>query len=133
MREILFRGKRLYCGYWVYGAYIKYHDGKNYIRPVECEMVRVCGYEVDPATVGQYTGLDDKDGVQIFEGDIIDCNNHGYEGVAMCVIFYKGSFLVHNDKTECSEEYAMALRYGFDVRVIGNVHDNPELLKEEAK
>lgn len=65
MREILFRGKRLDNGQWVYGYYA-YDRGKyHYIKSVDDSF----NYRVDPDTVGQYTGLKDKDGNKIFEGD----------------------------------------------------------------
>ena len=155
MREILFRGKRLDNGAWIEG-YLYEHEPPlvgiisekdepeaskwfiartgfadwNMPRPVEL-------VEVDPSTVGQYTGLTDKNGKQIFEGDIVQYEERQMGGedvlVAFPVTFEEGGFCVHfyflnnwlrdgsagNTKLECIE-------------VIGNIHDNPEFMKGDA-
>lgn len=133
MREILFRGKRVDNGEWVYGAYYGL-----------CRMTNKAGdfgyahlmrqsnneplYRVDPETVGQYTGLTDKNGKKIFEGDIVSSNKRKTWIGRGKVWFGNGAFW-------CGErEWAKLLRMvcleDEQAVVIGNVHDNPEFLEE---
>ena len=134
MREILFQGKRLYNGKWVEGAFFNDGDGACYICPVATDVSisygdngnrrRIgCWYAVVPETVGQYTGLNDKNGKRIFEGDIVDILTENEEiGV---VAYEDGGFLVDADGF-CVDFHANI--NGTDLEIIGNVHDNPELL-----
>lgn len=131
MREILFRGKMKYLnlphkkGDWVYGNYVEFNDGD---RTIHC----IYGYgDVILETVGQYTGLTDKNGVKIFEGDIIK----GKEKTAYTVEYCSGiaSFCARaaspspQKMLPCMTNGTM--KY---YKVIGNIHDNPELLKAEG-
>ncbi|GHU96218.1 phage protein [Clostridia bacterium] len=118
MREILFRG-RGHNGLWNYGDHVRI-DGKSHIKPDTYEMLLI---EVDPDTVGQYTGLEDKNGVNIFEGDIardstsvfkVEFRFDGWHFVRVSGFYQYPSF------------YSNANR----VEVIGNIHDNPKLLEE---
>ena len=128
MREILFRGKRKYNGEWVEGFYYKdlWSDNAHYIIYDETD------YEVIPETVGQYTGLEDKNGKRIFEGDIVYCKSR-LDNANMVIIFECGQF-----RMVLSENYrSYQTNSGFydincfDKEVIGNIYDNPELLKGE--
>lgn len=124
-REILFRGKRLDNGEWVYGG-IRIVQGRYYIIPEDSNPF---GFEVDPATVGQYTGLTDKNGNKIFEGDIIKCNNMVEEFVglvdwdtcnpSMCIRYksIRGFNRVEYDFIKCGN---------MTIVILGNVHDNPD-------
>lgn len=108
MREILFRGKRVDNGEWAYGfltqMWAKYHIIDEYNENV--------AYEVVGETVGQYTGLTDKNDKKIFEGDIICWDG---EKIAYKIEFIDGCFAPF----DCLSPY--------ECRVIGNIHDNPEL------
>ena len=134
MREIFFRGKRIDNGEFIIGSYAVKGIGtdlkKHFI--VQCEFNgALTGYpfyftdiEVNKATVGQFTGLLDKNGTRIFEGDIIKYvkNNIVHTGV---VKYFKDAFDVYLHGTN-----AHSLRSCLDtLEVIGNIHDNPELLE----
>lgn len=134
MREILFRGKRKDNGDWVFGDVSFHKDGRVYIR---CwDRLEYCptynAYEVDPATVGQFTGL--TNGKKIFEGDIVrDSNN--FVGI---VEFGTGTFDSgvycytgwHRRERDGCVDHTELHDYGWpkEFEVIGNIHDNPELL-----
>lgn len=144
MREILFRGKRLDNGEWVTGDL---RHGGYYLNDPDVYIVvlfvgTVINYPVDPATVGQYTGLKDKNGKRIFEGDIIKTHyiNTKKNDFVEQVVFHNGRFCalfnfsgngrmwtnlpdgvphLPQDKTP----------YMDWCEIIGNIHDNPELLE----
>ena len=133
MREILFRGKRMDNGEWVYGNY-----GFNDTFTAENHYIfqnKAWEFFVDPATVGQYTGLTDKNGKKIFEGDIlrITWSVTGRKPVheLHSVVYSKSGFFTKKDgvlKGQVSN-YACSNCKGLTVEIIGNIHDNPELLK----
>ena len=134
MREILFRGKRMDDGEWVEGYLVKAVGGECMILPVTTEHCGGAefseGYHCDPTTVGQYTGLKDKNGKRIFEGDIVHCLARMDE--ANCVvIFEEGEFRLVPErtyKTYVTGGGYHALRC-FVKEVIGNIHGNQELQK----
>jgi uncharacterized phage protein (TIGR01671 family) len=122
MRDIEFRGKRTYNGEWVYGYVCCYGwvDEKNtYIVPDYASALY--SLEVDPETIGQYTGLADKNGTKIFEGDIVllKGDEEPYQ-----VAFDESCFQVYGNNI-C---YVMNNFYDYEFEVIGNIYDNPELL-----
>lgn len=133
MRTIKFRAKNL-DGEWVYGFYVE--EERQTLNGFKKKYFIVNdGYDyVKPETVGQFTGLYDKDGKEIYEGDIIKythevCIEDGSETYVGAVSFCEGVFCLHED-SDCtvatviyeSEEYG-------GICVIGNIHDNPESLK----
>lgn len=125
MREILFRGKRVDDGKWVEGFYSQMpntyaEDGKP-LR--HCIDDYPCCNVVNPETVGQYTGLTDKNGRRIFEGDVVAYREYGN----LVVAWDDGTFQLMREDTlyELLDHYSTR----FSV-VIGNIYDNPELLGE---
>lgn len=130
MREILFRGRSLKRDEWFYGDF-QYHNGMNphkgYIQhriphPVK-ELNPTCHlYSVDVETIGQYTGLTDKNGKKIFEGDIIKLDDMvGTERKNFEVKFAYGQFYIGLNKP--------VVYVRCQCEVIGNIHDNPESLE----
>ena len=115
MREILFRGKRKLDGVWIYGDLL-HNNNCVKIRENETDIDHIAkSFEVDPDTVGQFTGMYDKREYPIFEGDIMS-SEWGY-----CVRYEEDCFTI--------------LRGGVPLRhcasrldILGNVYDNPELL-----
>lgn len=143
MREILFRGKREDNGKWVYGSlYVcGRKDGKceiaNYNRQINIERF---AYEVIPETVGQYTGLTDKNGNKIFEGDIVRLKRFGNIECGKIVFntntagfeFWREVTVGAYGEKATRKENLCAFTAS-DVEIIGkirgNIQDNPELLE----
>lgn len=128
MREILFRGKA--GAKWVYGDLRHLNDGRVTIQ----KDGEIYPYEVIPETVGQYTGLNDKDGKMIFEGDVVkaydETYDNGFAEVKGKVFFNCGSFDIDVEDVG----YIPLYSYGTEnIEVIGNIHDNQELLKGERE
>ena len=132
MREILFRGKRLGDGEWIEGQL--FIDDKKEKHEILIGFVNYrISWEVDPGTVGQYTGLNDKNGKQVFEGDILMDDR----GKLFEVFFTEKScsFMVKCRKAPNEWEtgnYRIGKPCGDMMSVIGNVHDNPELLRGDG-
>lgn len=151
MREIKFRGKREDNGEWVYGAFIPdatepTHGDMvtwGFIRYYDKYSSKMVTTEVERETVGQFTGLTDKNGKKIFEGDIIEIG--GYKYVIMYGEFDSNVIKKYCEFYECKKHhkgYGLFARCDDDdciiennraMAVIGNIHENPELLKENGQ
>jgi len=125
MREILFRGKRLDNGEWIQGYPCRYGwigKEKDYIIPDYASALYTA--EIDPETIGQYTGLTDMNGRKIFEGDTVwnsydeDYGKVEWDNDMAKFIITFPTFTVD-----------FANVYGEELEIDGNVYDNPELLK----
>lgn len=147
MRVILFRGKRTDNGEWAYGVPTKDNHGEMVMveSTFECEEYNCCGANclyVDENTVGQYTGLTDKNGAKIFEGDIVT-----YEDAVEDCVGSRGGVFLNCGSVEISEwdgicftnRQTVEMDYLYEsettvcCEVIGNIHDNPELLRSDTE
>ena len=149
MREILFRGKRKDNGEWVEGYFVNcfdefYRENGPFPEIIMADAERICAgeytydkaVEVIPETVGQWTGLLDKNGKKIFEGDVVEIDEHD-----ACV---NGLYqVIYDEKNHCYalernvehhyNHFSFSDLNGFNIscKVLGNIYDNPELM--EAK
>lgn len=146
MRDLKFRGKSLYNEEWVYGDSI-YGVGMQYSNsytllnqqclPTDCDSLD--RYKVDSSTVSQFTGLTDRHGKEIYEGDIITVNGR-YPHVILwdkmswaimpCELYNDKHFWVMNLQHPGNDWWE---EFSDEMEVIGNIHDNPELLKGRYK
>lgn len=130
MREILFRGKKIDTGVWRYGYLFKHMSSLciGWEHGIECDYEDggLCEHTydfVDPNTVGQYIGLEDVTDRKIFEGDIVKMfYAHTKDERGVGVIASDSCVLVNGLGRMFTQDI-------FDFKVIGNIHDNPELLE----
>ena len=129
MREILFRGKRVDNGEWIFGNLDLRKIGLSTCTYIihQLFMWKTTRFEVVPKTVGQYTGLTDKNGKKIFEGDIIICDTSTYRYVTGTVKYSENASCYYIKALNSSNDYM----FNCDniLIIIGNIHDNPELLE----
>ena len=132
MREILFRGKLKSNGEWSFGNLNVSLRGTVIITPDETPIGKYG--QVIPETVGQYTGLTDKNGKKIFEGDIVRFYDKDWTANGIATVdFEKGRWKINGHYTTklSSIVWLDLYRTGFEYEVIGNIYDNPELLEEK--
>lgn len=125
MREILFRGKQLHTNNWVFGDLLqwKHFNGKSFTKQF---AINAQGFDagqslIIPETIGQYTGLKDKNGKMIFEGDLFKI---GAEKEVFQVVFEHGCFIAYCNGKQYGLLGELIMCF---VEVIDNIHDNPEL------
>jgi uncharacterized phage protein (TIGR01671 family) len=125
-RTIKFRGKRIDNGQWVYG----FLADSYYINDVN--SVDLSSIEIDPETVGQFTGLLDRNGNEIYEGDIMQVNYIMATGRHFIGLSYEVRWCIQDGSwtawNGCSD---FALPKPRQILIKGNIHDNPELLNSK--
>lgn len=132
MREILFRGKRVDNGEWVYGYYAVIRD-KHVIIKAQSEDYYSVGnsikeshgneaVNVNPRTVGQYTGLKDKAGKKVFEGDILNVAYSDQQGEC----YHAENYVLDDMRTTSVIGW---LDYANELEIVGNIFDNAESVK----
>ena len=131
MREILFRGKRIDNGEWVEGSLLLLkkpilYAAITYQHEWEDGKFTLVRMDVDPHTVGQYTGLTDKNGKRIFEGDILEGRDFDVENGYGVVEWNDGAWEVISEGNCCGTFHQNY--WGNEFEIIGNIHDNPELV-----
>ncbi|HEM0436283.1 TPA: hypothetical protein U0T29_001364 [Listeria monocytogenes] len=147
MREIEFRGKRIDNGEWVYGNLMQFEDSATFIFADERKGASTLTYAhfiinnmhaIDEKTIGQYTVLKDKKGKKIFEGDIVAFSEDDFHVFNSQVEYFsedgypafdiKVPSTYYFDSNVFSEVSMSGL---YEIEVIGNIHENPELLEEK--
>lgn len=156
MREIKFRGKRVDTNEWVYGylvnsghqinPYVEFwwiaqnrYDFGSVFNKESCDDTFIWN-RVEPDTIGQYTGLNDKNGIEIYEGDIVRlfCNSNGYyikprwvnANIVWNEDFYGWEISFEHIRVGYSECIGNFKYDNSQIEVIGNIYDNPELMEE---
>ncbi|EAC6337524.1 TPA: hypothetical protein LE261_002353 [Listeria monocytogenes] len=147
MRAIEFRGKRIDNGEWVYGNLMQFEDSATFIFADERKGASTLTYAhfiinnmhaIDEKTIGQYTVLKDKNGKKIFEGDIVAFSEDDFHVFNSQVEYFsedgypafdiKVPSTYYFDSNVFSEVSMSGL---YEIEVIGNIHENPELLEEK--
>lgn len=134
-REIIFRGKSISTGKWLYGCLLKNEEGKfAVVKPFKVNMDNECSCcEVDEETIGQFTGLQDKNGKEIYEGDILASEGKviGWVQGGVRGYCYDVVYIDHPQWEKRWSLYGTVVNdYPGKLEVIGNIYDNRELLEK---
>lgn len=141
MRTVKFRGKRCSDGKWAYGYFVESHRSWNGHKPHKSWILdspitnggwfALMGRTaVDDETVSQFTGLYDKNGKEIYEGDVVKCGDFIYE---VCYDGIRFASFVLIRKGDMFKHYFGEAMEATECEIIGNIHDNPELLEGGEK
>lgn len=125
MREILFRGKRVDNGKWITGYYFHYETCHEHFIITDMSYDMPDMEQVIPETVGEYTGLTDKNGKKIFEGDIVESTNGMFDidTTIRKVVFFKGAWGLSDFNEEHFRAFVSMSEYVKSHKIIGNIHD----------
>jgi uncharacterized phage protein (TIGR01671 family) len=136
MREIKFRGKRIDTGEWIYGYFTRNDENGNCYITTQTESGGAHPWQVIPETVGQFTGVSDKNGKEIYDRDVLqmfrhsdNTNRHEKDFVSK-VSFEFGTFYVLG-RYATKQSFLHMARPGQSFEIIGNIHDNPELIHDQ--
>lgn len=131
-REIKFRGKQIGTNTWIYGSFISYPDRSTYIAEYGSTIDELLSRCVHYNTVGQYTGLKDKNGKEIYEGDILI---FGKNDTKYKVVWYNDGWLAISKEGDEYGAYTRNIYHNnlyaeknYYIEIIGNVHENIEML-----
>ena len=143
-REVIFRGKRLDNGKWLYGDLMHDNHQGCYIYPNDCTGLYTEN-KVDPDTVGEFTGMRDRHGKKVFEGDVVRRRDSAFGYVDTGVVkydFHLGAFVLEYESY--GRTYQSTFKKGFSdndgkctieetysYEVIGNIHNNPEFVNKD--
>lgn len=128
MRQIKFRGKTTANGHWVYGSLIDYGDNTFTIRNSKSHPW------VQADSISQFTGLHDRNGKEIYDGDVLERYNE--QGVTMHINYFGSQFgcIQHWDGVDGDGSWYPLDSYDMSQwEVIGNIHDNPELITPDSQ
>ena len=139
LRTLKFRGYNKKRGIWLYGNYIL-NRGAHFIAPQEFADGKTWeDYEVEEESIGQFTGLTDKNGKEIYEGDIVQWGDSEHK-IKQVVEFRNGAFGYVYDTIGSFVPYAANTNFDFaalgtDKRfeIVNNIHDNPDLIEKVGK
>lgn len=129
MRTIKFRGKDIKTGEWLYVDL----RNKESVRHAFIATMHCCNVKINPITIGQFTGLTDKNGNEIYEGDIVQSKLkrlRKYDEILQ--ICFANSEYCGKDKYGSSTSLSLLEHY-HTLEIIGNIHDNPELINGNYK
>lgn len=136
MRQIKFRGKQKDNGEWVCGnlVVLDYHNSFDYVVASEIVLSNGHVFEVHPETIGEFVGLLDKKGVEIYEGDIVRVTFDGEHPSVHKVYYgiehsYPAFDLEPDLDVECNGLQHCVVTGESEIEIIGNIYENPELLK----
>jgi uncharacterized phage protein (TIGR01671 family) len=147
MREINFRGRRVDNGLWVYGYFMKtpitteFNCNGQFLDSGEngryCIVQDNVAHEIDIKTLGEFTGLKDINGKDIYEDDVCECVGgesaqgvHEFQEIGK-VVFKDGCFGIENEKDDVFLPFFYLIEHGFEIFNCGSIYENPELLEAE--